>query len=111
MRIRSEQITEFKDTKNLMTKMMVQNLSSRTTVESLNRLFSEFGAVRSVSLATDIMTGRCGGFGFVHLDEQQTGTALCALNGRRLGDRVLRVTLEQKRDHEITPIKHNQNCP
>jgi RNA recognition motif-containing protein len=111
MRIRSEQITEFKDKKNLMTKMMVQNLSSRTTVESLNRLFSEFGAVRSVSLATDIMTGRCGGFGFVHLDEQQTGTALCALNGRCIGDRVLHVTYEQKRDHEITPIKHNQNCP
>jgi len=42
-----------------MTKMMVQNLSSRTTVESLNRLFSEFGAVISVSLATDIMTGPC----------------------------------------------------
>jgi RNA recognition motif-containing protein len=109
MRIQSEQIAEFKDKKNLMTKMMVQNLSSRTTVESLNRLFSEFGAVRSVSLATDIMTGRCGGFGFVHLDEQQTGAALCALNGRRLGDRVLRVTFAQKRDHEITPSKHNQN--
>ena len=94
-----------------MTKMMVQNLSSRTTVENLNSLFSEFGAVRSVSLAKDIMTGRCRGFGFVHLVEQQTGAALYALNGRRLGDRVLRVTLEQKRDHEITPIKHNQNCP
>jgi RNA recognition motif-containing protein len=111
MRIRSEQNTEFKDKKNLMTKMMVQNLSSWTTVESLNRLFAEFGVVKSVSLATDIMTGRCGGFGFVHLDEQQAGAALSALNGRRLGDRVLRVTLEKKRDHEITPIKHNQNCP
>ena len=82
-----------------MTKMMVQNLSSRTTVESLNRLFSEFGTVRSVSLATDIMTGRCGGFGFVDLDEQQTGAALYAMNGRRLGDRVLRVTFEQKREY------------
>jgi len=78
---------------------MVQNLSSRTTAESLNRLFSEFGAVRSVSLATDIMTGRCAGFGFVHLDEQQTGIALSALNGQCLGDRILHVTLEQKRDH------------
>jgi RNA recognition motif-containing protein len=109
MRIRSEQITEFKDKKNLMTKMMVHNLSSRTTVESLNRLFSEFGAVRSVSLATDIMTGRCGGFGFVHLDEQQTGTALCALNGRYLGDRVLHVTYEQKRDHKSVPIQRNKD--
>jgi RNA recognition motif-containing protein len=81
------------------TKMMVQNLSSRTTEESVNRLFSEFGAVRSVSLATDIMTGRCVGFGYVHLDEQQTGAALYALNGRRLGDRVLRVTFEKKRDY------------
>jgi RNA recognition motif-containing protein len=99
MRRQGELITEFKDKKNVMTKMMVQNLSSHTTVESLYSLFSEFGAVRSVSLATDIMTGRCGGFGFVHLDEQQTGAALGALNGRCLGDRVLRVTLEQKRDH------------
>ncbi len=94
-----------------MTKMIVQNLSSRTTVESLTRLFSEFGAVRSVRLATDIMTGRCGGFGFVHLDEQQTGSALCALNGRFLGDRVLRVTYEQKQDHESAPIQHNKDRP
>ncbi|MAF82736.1 MAG: RNA-binding protein [Gammaproteobacteria bacterium] len=77
-----------------MTKMMVQNSSSGTTKESLNTLFSEFGAVRSVSLATDIMTGRCGGFGYVHLDEQETGAALHALNGRCLGEQILRVTFE-----------------
>ena len=88
-----------------MTKMIVQNLSSRTTVESLNRLFSEFGAVRSVSLATDIMTGRCRGFGFVHLDEQETGAALYALNGRCLGDRVLRVTFEQKMKPPHHPVR------
>lgn len=85
------------------TKMMVQNLSSRTTADNLNQLFSNFGAVRSVSLATDIMTGRCVGFGFVHLDEQQAGAALNALNGHRIGDRVLQVTFEQKRYQEITP--------
>ena len=84
-----------------MTKMMVQNLSPRTTVESLNRVFSEFGAVRSVRLATDVMTGRCGGFGFVHLDEQQSGAALPELNRRYIGDRLLHVTIEQK---EITSI-------
>jgi hypothetical protein len=92
------------------TKMMVQNLSSRTTVENMNSLFSEFGDVRSVSLATDIMTGRCVGFGFVHLDEQKTGAALYALNGRCLGDHVLRVTFEEKRiyqntHHPVMPLK------
>ena len=86
-----------------MTKMMVQNLPSRTTVESLNKLFSEFGDVISVNLATDVMTGRCGGFGFVHLDEQHTGAALDALNGRCLGDLALRVTFEQKRDWQGAP--------
>ena len=102
------QISEFRDKSDSMTKMMVQNLSSRTTLESLNRLFSEFGDVRSISLATDVMTGRCGGFGFVHLDEQQTGTALYALNGRSIGDRILQVTYEQKRDHENSPIQLNK---
>lgn len=79
-----------------MTKMMIRNLSSNTTVESMNKLFSEFGTVRSVSLSMDIMTGRCSGFGYVHLDEQQIGVALSALNGKRLDDHALQVTFERK---------------
>ena len=78
------------------TKMVVQNLSPHMTVERLDRLFSEFGTVRSVSLATDVMTGRCGGFGFVHLYERDTGAALYALDGKDFGGRILRVTVEQK---------------
>jgi len=80
-----------------MTKMIVQNLSPRTTVESLNKLFAKFGTVRSVSLATDIMTGRCGGFGFVNLYEQDDGAALYALHGEYLDGHVLHVTFEKKR--------------
>ena len=104
-------IVEFSDKNNFMTKMMVHNLPPHTTVETLNRLFSEFGAVRSVSLATDIMTGRCGSFGFVHLDEQEAGAALFALNGRHFGDRVLRVTFEKKREHERTSVRRDQDSP
>ena len=81
---------------NSVTKMIVRNLSPHTTVESLDRLFTDFGTVRSVSLATDVMTGLCGGFGFVHLYENETGAALSALNGKEFGGSVLRVALEQK---------------
>ncbi len=79
-----------------MTKMMVENLSPRTTAESLDKLFAEFGTVQSVSLATDIMTGPCGGFGFVNLYEQDDGAALYALDGECLDGRVLHVTFERK---------------
>ena len=80
-----------------MSKMMIRNLPSNTTVESLNRLFAEFGTVCSVSLSKDIMTGRCRGLGFVHLDEHEVGGALWALNGKCLEGRVLYVAYEQKR--------------
>jgi hypothetical protein len=82
----------------MMTKMMVQNLSPHTTEESLSVLFEKFGAVQSVSLATDIMTGRCGGIGFVQLEEQNSGAALYSLDGKCVGGRVLCVTVEKKRD-------------
>ena len=81
-----------------MAKMMVQNLSPSTTAESLSKLFAKFGTVQSVSLATDIMTGRCGGVGFVNLCEQNDGAALYALDGKLLDGRVLSVTFEKKRD-------------
>jgi len=95
-------IVKLNEKNTSMTKMMVHNLPPHTTVETLNSLFSKFGDVRSISIATDIMTGRCGGFGFVHLYERETGSALYALDGRRLDGRVLRVTVEKKRD----PHKH-----
>jgi len=81
-----------------MTKMVVQNLAPSTTVESLGQLFAAFGTVQSVRLATDVMTGRCWGVGFVNLSEQDVGTAIDALDGKRVDGRVLHVSLEMKRD-------------
>ena len=82
--------------KNTPTRLFVENLSPHTTVESMNGLFAEFGTIRSISLATDVMTGRCGGFGFVHLYELDPGTALHALDGTVLGGRILRVIVDRK---------------
>ncbi len=78
------------------TKLVVRNLSPHMTADQLSRLFSEHGAVRSVSLATDIMTGSCRGFGFVSLDEPQAGAALNALDGSSLGGRIISVAIEHK---------------
>ena len=83
--------------------MIVENLSPTTTVEGLNQLFSAFGEVRSVSLATDVMTGRCGGFGFVHLYEQRAGDALDALDGKNVGGRILRVKMEKRNSFRPIP--------
>jgi len=81
---------------NSVTKLIVRNLSPTMTEASLDRMFSDFGTVRSVSLATDVMTGRCGGFGHVHLFERVEGAAVSALNGKNIGGRVLRVAVERK---------------
>jgi RNA recognition motif-containing protein len=78
------------------TKMVVRNLPPQVTPQSLSAAFSAHGDVRSVSLATDVMTGRCRGLGFVSLDESLSGAALDALDGSRMGGNIIRVSLEQK---------------
>jgi len=78
------------------TRLVVRNLSTRSTVQSVEQLFSRFGVIQSIDLATDVMTGRCGGFGYIRLAEDEAGSAVAALNGLRIDGRSLRVTLEQK---------------
>jgi len=78
------------------TKMVVRNLAPTTTAAMLNIMFEEFGAVHSVKLATDVMTGRCGGVAYVTVDEQVSGSACAALNGSRHEGRIIRVSIEQK---------------
>lgn len=78
------------------TKMVVRNLAPNTTIEKLNTMFEEYGAVHSVKLMTDVMTGRCGGVAFVTVDERVTGSACGALDGSRYEGRVIRVSIERK---------------
>jgi heterogeneous nuclear ribonucleoprotein A1/A3 len=94
-----------------MTKLKVSNLSPDATADSLYRLFSPFGAVQSVRLATDIMTGRCGGFGFVDVREARVGTAALALDGFSLGGRALHVALEKKRTLQSMSIESPDGLP
>ena len=82
-----------------MKKLFVGNLPQDATEESIRTLFAEFGTVRSVSVASDIFTGKCRGFGFIEMEGHEARAAQAALDGNRVsgGDRSLRVRFEDPR--------------
>jgi len=51
-----------------MKKLFVGNLPQDATEESISALFAEYGKVRSISLASDVFSGKCRGFGFVEME-------------------------------------------
>ncbi|MEA2079126.1 MAG: RNA-binding protein [Pseudomonadota bacterium] len=82
-----------------MKKLFVGNLPQDATEESVRALFAEFGTVRSVSVASDIFTGKCKGFGFIEMEGHEARAAQAALDGHMLGggDRSLRVRFDDPR--------------
>lgn len=78
------------------TTLFVGNLSFEATEEDLRQLFAQAGAVKSVQIVTDQMTGRPRGFGFVEMSTQEeVSKAVTLLNGQAFRDRNL--TVEQAR--------------
>jgi cold-inducible RNA-binding protein len=75
-----------------MTKLFVGNLNFRSTQEDLMALFSQYGAVETVSVITDRMTGQPRGFAFVEMtNRNEAEAAISALNGHDLNGRALNV--------------------
>jgi cold-inducible RNA-binding protein len=72
-------------------KVYVGNLPFRTTEEDLASLFSQIGAVESVSIIVDRETGRSKGFGFVSMSAEDADKAIEQFNGHDLGGRPLTV--------------------
>ena len=72
-------------------KVYVGNLPFRTTEEDLSSLFSQAGAVESVSIITDRDTGRSKGFGFVSMPADDADKAIAQFNGAQFGGRALTV--------------------
>jgi RNA recognition motif-containing protein len=73
-------------------KLFVGNLSFATVEDDLRDLFSQYGTVTDVFVATDRVSGRSRGFGFVTMGNEAEGqAAITALEGHALDNRNLTV--------------------
>jgi RNA recognition motif-containing protein len=78
-------------------KLYVGNLSWSVTEDDVRDLFSTVCDTRSVKLITDRETGRSRGFAFVELDDDDSASAISALNGQDLQGRQLRISEAEDR--------------
>lgn len=77
----------------------VSNLNWKTSNESLDALFAQYGEVSSARIITDRETGRSRGFGFVEMpDEEQGQQAIDAINGSEFEGKVLTVNVARPRE-------------
>ena len=76
----------------------VGNLPYSTTDNDLKNAFGEYGAVTSVNIIKDRVTGNSKGFAFVEMDNDDEGQkAIDELNGKELQGRSLKVNLARPR--------------
>jgi len=75
--------------------MFVSNLPADASEEMVGELFSEFGTVRSVQLATDVFTRKCRGFGFVEMEGHEARAAIAGLDGKAFAGQFLRVRFDE----------------
>ncbi|MBK4730472.1 RNA-binding protein [Oxynema sp. CENA135] len=77
----------------------VGNLSYSVSLEDLQEVFSEYGAVKRVNLPVDRDTGRPRGFGFVEMEnEADEEAAIEALDGAEWMGRELKVNKAKPRE-------------
>jgi RNA recognition motif-containing protein len=77
---------------NMAKKLYVGNLSYSVTDEALKEYFSQAGAVESVLIITDRMSGRPKGFGFVEMTtDEEAAKAIEMFNGKEFDSRPLTV--------------------
>jgi len=81
----------------------VGNLSYQLNSDSLQKIFEEYGSVKTAKVVTDYETGRSKGFGFVEMEESTCAErAIESLNGTDLDGRVITV-------NEARPRKPRNN--
>jgi len=71
------------------TTLYVGNLPWSLTDDELAQAFSIHAAVKSSRVITDRETGRSRGFGFVEVDDEDAQRVIAAMNGSKIGGRVI----------------------
>lgn len=77
-----------------MKKLFVGNLPTSATDKEVHDLFSQFGKVRSLTLATDVFSNKCKGFGFIEMEGHEARAAIAGLNGKDFSGKPLKVNFE-----------------
>jgi RNA recognition motif-containing protein len=80
-----------------MARIYVGNLPTSANEATVRDLFALHGVVETVSLISDLVTGKPRGFGYVEMPTNDAAMAVAALNGRDLGGRSLEVNPAQDR--------------
>lgn len=92
-----------------MTNIFIANLDFGITSEDLKATFSQFGEVTYAHVVYDNKTKKSKGFGYVEMEDlSQANTAIQALNGMEVNERVLDVKLatpKEKRPQNIDKPK------
>lgn len=80
-------------------KLYVGNLGYGISDRDLERLFAQYGTVRSAKVITDRDSGRSKGFGFVEMDSDgEAQAAIDAMNGSEVEGRPLTVNEARPRE-------------
>jgi RNA recognition motif-containing protein len=83
----------------IMITIYVGNVPFKARQEELEELFAPFGALESVRIITDKLTGNSRGFAFVKMDDKDAGlNAIEKLNGYTFMGKTLRVNEAQPRE-------------
>jgi RNA recognition motif-containing protein len=86
--------------------LFVAKLSSATTAQDLEKIFSEFGEVVSAKVIFDKGTGNSKGYGFVELkNETDAKAAILALNDTEVDGKQIVVKEARPREENVATRK------
>ena len=95
--------------------LFVAKLSSATTAQDLEKIFSEFGEIVSAKVIFDKETGNSRGYGFVEMkNEGDAKAAILALNDTEVDGKQIVVKEARPREEKVTPrksLKKRNNQP